>query len=544
MDAGNGREARGRTLAALAACLMASALAISCTVYKIRDLDGKALAAKPPKGRIISVSTAAGRVDFRENDPGQMKDKAIIGNVYGTLTLDPLDIADVTSLGPRAAVVAKDGSRFQVLASRRSADGIECDVVRPKRIPIDEVVTAKVRSVNAAATLLSTLGGAVLLAGVVALDLAIHDDEEDLDPDTTFTGGMISSAIDCLIDPHGGWKPLPRTLDALSGLKGGTRTAEEKDFWVLEWTPVGAAPGENGRYRVGLGNTTGIVRGVDEAKLVVIDHAPGLVIAPDVRGSVRACSALVPPVLASETDGRDITGFVRDKDDVFWRSPGGDSAADIRARPREEISLEFPRPKGASRAKLVVNATNSAWPVQFAREAEASQAGEERSGEAKPVYQEWEYSKLRIGLLTAFGWQTGQVVFAGGPLPAEDMIYNIDLDDVDADLIRIKLEPPAGYWLIDRLALDFSEDIAVEAQALDAEGADGPDAAEVLRALAVEDGSTVLLEGPESMTMLTFLAPPQKDGMERSVFLRTVSRYEMPPRAGATPPRRPGLQAR
>ena len=545
MDAGNGREAKGRTWTALAACVAAAALTVSCTVYRIKEIDGKALAAKPPKGKIISVTTAGERTDFAHKDPAQVKDGAIVGNVHAKLSLDTSEIADVIPAGKQVRVVCKDGDRFLVLSSLRVEDKVLCDVAYPKHIPIEDVVSVKVQSVNTAASILSTLGGAVLLVGALALDSELYGDDEEIDPGDTISGSLVSAMVDSWTDPSPGVRVKPRrSAGNLTALNRKGNTAGGTEFWVMEWTPVSAAPGEDGKYRVPIVNAAGVPRGVDEAKLVVVDHPAGLGVAPDVQERIRCFSALVPPQSATEGDGLDIISLVLDKDDVFWRSRGGDSGADTAARPRDEISLEFPRPKGARRAKLVVNATNSAWPVQFAREAEASPSGGARNGEAKPAYQEWEYSKLRVGLLTAFGWQTGQVIFAGGPLPAVDMIYDIDLDDVAADKVCLKLTPPAGYWLIDRVALDFSEDVAVEAEALDAEGADGPDAAAVLRALAVEDGSTVLLESPESMAVLTFPARPLKEGMGRTVFLRTVSCYEMPPRAGATPPRRPGPPAR
>ncbi len=134
--------------------------------------------------------------------------------------------------------------------------------------------------------------------------------------------------------------------------------------------------------------------------------------------------------------------------------------------------------------------------------------------------------------MTVIGWQTGQVLFAVGPRPAEDMIYDIDLGDVPGDKVRLQLSPPAGYWLIDHLALDFGPDAALEKAEIAPEGVDGPDAAEVLKALAGEDATTFVLYPADPPSELTFILPPPKEGMERTVFLRTVSCYEMPPQAG------------
>lgn len=537
----NACDERGTTMrkrATAIVCLTLAALATSCTVYKIKELDAKALAGKGPKAKILSVRTKTGQVDFREKDPAGLKGGAIVGNVYEGYDIDPYDIAEVAPAGKRAKVVLKGGDRFQVLSSWKAGDILKCDVVRPTWIPFDEVVLARVRTVNAAASVLSTLGGVVLLVGALAFDAATLDEDEEIDPADTFTGGLVSSLVED-IAPTGGGSGGRRSNLALLGMKDASDTAGEEEFWILEWTRVSAEPGEDGKFRVRLENASGAPRGVDEAKLVVVDHAPGLVVAPDVRGGLGAFSDPVTPLTGTDGEGRDITGLVREKDGDFWRSPGGDSAMDLKARPRDEITLEFPRPKGVRRARLIVNVANSAWPAQFAREVRAASGGEAMGPKRAPVFREWEYSRLRVQILTVFGWQTGQVIFAGGPLPAADMIYGINLDDVATDKIWLKVAPPAGYWLIDRLALDFGEDVAVEGEEVEAEDVDSPDAAEVLRALAVEDGSTLFLESPGAQSALTFTAPPPKDGLERTLFLRTVSCYETPPPL-ASPPRRPG----
>jgi hypothetical protein len=131
-------------------------------------------------------------------------------------------------------------------------------------------------------------------------------------------------------------------------------------------------------------------------------------------------------------------------------------------------------------------------------------------------------------MLTVSGWQTGQVLFAAGPLPASDLIYDLDLSDVGADKVRLTLSLPSGYWLIDRLALDFGEDLPVAAAVLPVEEVDGPDAAEVLQALAAEDSTTLHLGTEDPPALLTFAVPAPKEGLARSFFLRTVSCYEMP----------------
>jgi hypothetical protein len=532
MNAQDEKGTAKRNFARAIASLMLAALFTSCTVYRVKDMDAKTLAAKGRKSKIIGVTTKTGYIEFRKKDPAGVKGNGVVGNVYGAYDIHLYDIADMTPAGKRAKVVLKGGDRFQVLSSWRIGDTLKCEVVRPTWIPLDEVVSASVRTVNAAASVFTTLGGAVLLVGALALDVATGDQDEG-EVDDTFTGQLLS-----LLDSWS--EPSPRRSNKdLLAQKEALNAAEEKEFWIMEWTPVSAEPGEDGKCRLRLENASGAPRGVDEVKLVVVDHPPGVGVAPDCQGVMRTFSNPEPPAHASEGDGRDIMDLVRAKDDVFWRSPGGDSVSDLKTHPRDELTFEFPKPAGACRAKLVVKATNSAWRAQFAGAVLASSGGAATGQKAKPVYQESEFNKLRVRMLTVFGWETGQVIFVGGPLPAGDMIYDIDLGDVGADKVRLKIDPPAGYWLIDRLALDYSEDVDVEGEEIEAEDVDSPDAAAILEALAVEDGSTLFFEDSGSWSTLTFSFPPPKEGMERTLFLRTVSCYEtLSPLASSPPARR------
>jgi hypothetical protein len=144
---------------------------------------------------------------------------------------------------------------------------------------------------------------------------------------------------------------------------------------------------------------------------------------------------------------------------------------------------------------------------------------------------------MRVQLMTVFGWRTAQLIYASGPVPDYDLIYDIDLGDVVGDKVWIKILPPAGYWLIDRLALDFTYDVTLEPVEIVPESADGADAAEVVAALAAEDSTTVHFAPGDPPANLTFVPPPAKEGLKRTVFLRTVKCYETRPAKSEYRPR-------
>ncbi len=518
----------------VAVVLALAVLAPGCTIYKIKVLDAEALAAKGKDAKILAVETKDGVVEFRGDDPAKLEGAGIVGRLYGQLSIDPVEIADLAPSGKRAKAVLRDGRRLEVLSGYDAGDAFTCEVAATTWIPLDKVVTAKIRAVDTAASVLSTLAGVVLVAGALALE-GSGDEDEEYDPSDDV---LFASLVDSLLEPDGAPRPR-RSVKALLGTWKSPPAAEESEFWSMEWTRVDAVPGEDGTIALGLDNRAGVPRGVDEAKLIVVDHPPGSRVAPDARGSLRAYADPLPPRTAADGLCDDILPLIGERDDVFWRGPVPDPAQGGTLGARERLDLEFPRPAGARRAKLVVDASNSTWRALFAREAAATAAAAPK-GKGKPAYEEREFSKLPVLISTVAGWQTGQVIFACGPVPPETVLYDLDLDDVDGDILRVRLAPPVGYWLIDRLAIDYGEDAPVEETVVEASGESGPDAAAVLEALAVEDGTTAFYPDPATGSVLTFALPPPKEGMSRTLFLRTVSCYEMPPRPSAAvqPPRR------
>lgn len=501
-------------------------LAASCAVYEFKDIDGRTLAAKGRRGLVMNVQTAADTVSFSDKDPVEIKSGAVLGSVRNVYTFDPLDISAVIPGRPRPTLVLRDGSRFQIAASRRVEERIRCETVKPIAVPLDEVVRAKIRVVKVGRSILRTIGKTVVAVGALAVDIATFD-TQNLEPGTTFTEDIVSALIDSAAEAPAG-SGLQRSNKALLGMASAPGAAGETEFWTREWAAVEAQPGEDGKLRLRLEDPSGVPRGIDEAKLVIIDHIPGLAPAPDTFGTVRACQVLVPPGEAVDSSGKDVKELVSAKDHDFWRSPLAGPSPDPQARARDRLTLWFPRPKGASRAKLIISAATSFWPAELAREAPPAAAKSPAGAKPPQTYQPWEYGGLRVELETCYGWRTAQVILAPGPLPDFDLVYDLELSDVLGDKVRIKLAPPAGYWLIDRLALDFSPDVSLEPAEVAAESVDGPDGPEVLAALVSVDSHTLRLAPGDPPALVTFPLPPMKDGMERTVFLRTINCYEVP----------------
>ncbi len=503
-----------------------TAFCASCTMYKVVEMDVKKVAAKGEKVKIVGVRTESEAIEFLEEQPARVQDGDVVGLAVDTVIIDAENISEAVRIGKKARIVTKDGDRFEVLSARPLTNGFECAVLRPARIPLEDVRRADVKKVDASDTFLANLA---LLALPIVLIFVLSggaSDDEEGGPDLSGIFDDVSLSDDT---------PGPkRSVNCLFLRDKTVRAADETEFWITQWAALGEIEPADGMYEIRLANGSDVPRGVDQVKLVVVDHPPGVGVAPDVKGAIRSISGPVAPSRAIAGADLDVAPLVGAKDGNYWT--GSERAAATGADPgkpqtRSGLTLEFPRPAGADKAKLLVNATNTTWRTQFARQ-NLNLPKRDKSNPAKsPVLSEDEYTKLPVKLATVRGWQTGQVIFGGCPLPAEDTVYPLDLTDVGGDTIKIFLYPPAGYWMIDRLALDFGPDESFEEAWIDANEAIDLNGEEVLAALAEQDGSTVLLEGREAFTVLRFAAPPLADGLVRTCFLRTVDCYEMPPRA-------------
>ncbi len=510
--------------------LTAAVFFTSCSVYKFQDVPPSNLASKGGKAKIVSVDTESESVVFLTKRPARVNAGAVVGMASETVEIDPADIADAVRYKTGAKVVMKGGARYQVVSGVPSDDKFVCEVLRPVQIPLEDVRRVSVRKADSDKTAVKILTFVAIPVLLILGAMAGGPDDEEGE---ATEDALIGEFFDALFTSGGKPKPA-KSVACLFPPGGSMRVADEMAFWVTQWTVLGDVTETGGKYEVRIGNGSDVPRGVDEARLIVVDHPAGLVTAPDILGFFHTLSDPGPPSVARDREGRDILPLLAAKDGLFWRTrdedrePGGKGKI-TKAKPRDEIVLEFPKPAGARWAKLVVNATNSTWRSEYARR-ELDAAGGVISGRKKDRFvREAEFAKLRVEIETVSGWQTGQVIFGGGPLSPEDTVYPMDLSDVSGGVLRIRLTPPAGYWLIDRLAVDYGLDEAFKEDWMAPEETIDLNGDEVLQALAEVDGKALLFEGREDFTVLRFVAPPLGEGLVRSLFLRTVGCYEMPP---------------
>lgn len=268
------------------------------------------------------------------------------------------------------------------------------------------------------------------------------------------------------------------------------------------------------------------------AELWVVAHAPNTQVLLDQRGGVHTLTAPHSPSRVVSAGGQDCAPQLQapDRNVFFFNEELDETTAN-------SLTLTFERPAQTRAAKLVLRAQNSLWLDylygEFARKFGSRYnewALKQKTVPAAKINQ-WLLDQqllLKVYVETTHGWQLTETIPTVGPLAARDLLVPLDLTDVAAGPVRVRLEAGFMFWEVDYAALDCSPELPVTLEkcrpqsALDENGVDQRDN------LATDDSLYLqqLRPGMEvTLRYQTKLAAPAAQ-TQRTVFLRTKGYYE------------------
>jgi hypothetical protein len=429
---------------------------------------------------------------------------------------------------PRIRIVLADRSKIELAAPRiaadslrgirvqRSGQGFAVKTVRsPYAVALTDVQGFELRRFSAVKTTFLVLGIASLALLIVA---AASFSSLDLGGGSVASsGGGGTGYSSCpLLDS---WDGSEWWLD--SGTFGGAvfRPIARTDVdELVHLRPV------DGRLALRLHCDAAESDHVDALAIAAIDHPAGTTIAPDSDGNLHLLrpAGWIAPTRATDGAGRDVRPTIAAEHHRWWESRpfGRDPARD--GDLRDTLELEFARPN-ASHARLVVDARTSFWAAALmshyvslhgaeapawyaAMNADTAQA---RAFEARVAAE----ASLRVALWTGERWEDRGAVRQPGPDVAKRQVHELDLTGTTGDRVRVRLESAPSFWLVDRIALDASDDgpapRPVPLRRIVARDARGQDAA---RRLGAIDGEFLTLESGEDARVEFADARPPAEG--------------------------------
>lgn len=469
-------------------------------------------------GEIFLVYTLSGDVfEFPEDRPAYIYGDAIHGFPQSRvlrLRAPDIDRREKDARGGMS-IVMKSGIVYQntrVVSEDESLYTVELDPSIILKIPLSQVELVEVRRVNVGMTFIATVCAIGLSVGIMAGVVAL------LKESCPFVYSWDGSRYVFDAEPYGG---------AICPAKKRT-----------EWCALEHLRPEKGLYKIKLTNEVDETQYTDELKLLVADHLPGVRVVPDENGRLHTFVDPVIPSRASEAGGRDIRSYVAENDWISWQSR--DTGRDVQNAEtlRDELTFEFPKPAGAMRAKLLFNGGNTLWGSQMLKrllELYGDGIQDRYAMFANPVFAEamrqWDLREelyfLQAKLETTKGWQTKALLLGGGPFISENKAYDLDLSDVPGDVLRLRLTPPATFWQINFLAVDYDLDMPIEVQEVSAIRAVDFEGRDVKKNLAATDNLYQIMPHTGDWAEIEFPAPPEKPGMIRTIFAKASGYYDI-----------------
>lgn len=421
-------------------------------------------------------------------------------------------------------VTLKDGRDIRFDEKSRAfvrGDTLQAQVGKqPLAIPVSDLQRVWVQSISKTRTTLAVIGITVGVLAVVGIVAPSSAREPDPPPQQSCPFVYSWDGTQYVFDgePYGG---------------AVTRGLERDDYSNLEHL----RPDSAGLYRLLVTNEVAETQYTNSMELMVVDHPPGSRFEMDEWGRPHNVTAAVAPSSARDQNGRDLVPWLSTADRTIWEPlPPGDPSGAV----RQEIVLTYPKPRGATRAKLVARAGTGTWGSYMIREMLQLRGAQvtdwyatlDKGGPPLDSLRAWnvreELYVLKLDVDEGGTWRPRGLLPGGGPLLTETRVVPLDVSRVTGDSLRLRIRPPSGFWALNSFEISYEDGeqpFAVTTVApLTARTSEQRD---ILADLRSSDDRYYPMPTTGDRALISFVAPPPRAGAKRTVFLHTRGYYRL-----------------
>ncbi len=310
-----------------------------------------------------------------------------------------------------------------------------------------------------------------------------------------------------------------------------TRGLERDDYSELEHLRA-----EKGLYRLMITNEVPETQFTNLMELQVVDHPAATRVVADEWGNFHVLAERQRLASARDHLGRDLLPWLVTTDRLIWEAQ---PIPDANGGVRQEIVLTFPKPKGATRARVVANVATGLWGSNMIKEMLVLRGHDLESWYASIDGDRTQYAALfawglreelyalKIEVGEPAGWKHRGTLPGGGPFIAEDRVVVLDLSQATGDQLRIRIRPPVGFWALNSFAVDYGLDQAPIVEKVRPLKAWDDSDRDLLADLLKTDDAYYAMPRVGDRAWVNFPAPPACPEMERTVFLHSRGYYRL-----------------
>jgi len=390
-------------------------------------------------------------------------------------------------------------------------NGMRQNPPTPMQFTIEEIQEFSIREFNGQKTFLAVVGIPALTLAAFALIVALTkescpflyvEEEEGLE----LRGELYSGAVFAEV--------------------------ERTDLLKLgELTPVGH------RVRLRLANEALETQYTDELTLLAVDHPRGTQVAPGIDGTIHTLGVSSAPLTAAESRRGSVLAQVEGHDDLIWVPEPYERDLSDPADLRDQLVVSFPRPQGASQAKLVARIRNTYWAdhafgsflALLGSQMNTWYASEGRKmtpGVWGTDFMAKHGLSLTVERKGAQGWEEAGAFFPTGPIGWQEEVLTIPLDpSAVSETLDLRLTGGGMFWMVDQVAVDFGSDVPLVIHELSPEAATDQDGVDVAGLLTAADNQYHVMPQPGHYADVTYRVPPRDPAMERTYLVRSEGYY-------------------
>jgi hypothetical protein len=287
----------------------------------------------------------------------------------------------------------------------------------------------------------------------------------------------------------------------------------------------------DGFYQVKVTNEIREIQHINLMELQVIDHPADVGVLSDKYGNVYTLSKPLPPVAAETYTGKEALTLVGMPDSVTYQfNDVSNTGSDY-----DGLVLTFTKPAGISHAKLLIKAKNSIW-VEHVFSSFHNMFGSMYNAfdrkEAKRPAEELRALMISQGFPLSVSvekdgnWEVQDFYEVAGPMMMKDDILSLNLEGIDSDTFRVKLETGFMFWELDQIAIDYSENVPFRSTTISASNAPDENGTDVAGNLRYDDESYYIQPEIGNEAVLRFPVPEQT-GENRTVILHSKGYYKI-----------------
>jgi hypothetical protein len=297
----------------------------------------------------------------------------------------------------------------------------------------------------------------------------------------------------------------------------------------------------DGKFKILVRNENDETQYIDELSLININHSAGEHVSKNQQGEFFKYKSLLHPLSVIDEKNTDITNLFLENDNIKWQTDLPVSLNEKLPIEKHALHFKFKRDKDARNAMILINSGTAVWGSYMIKEI-LSLYGKEvndwygkifnGSEEQKNLYSfmlREEMFYLKLNLLEKEGFKTKAVLRGGGPLVDEDILLNIPLENTGGDYIDFTLNPPPGFWKIDKVGIIYDYEKVNEEDIIKLKCADATEKTknDISNDIFATDKNYYVMPVTGNRCSLQFDVPYNYSRETSSLFLKTSGWYEI-----------------